>query len=102
MAEVTRAEYADAAAAIRTLAKRMTKAEEGLNAAISAIITLTQVIQKIDPDRMDKELRALRLLTQEAEAGRVESKLTKENRAQLLILETALGRRGSVEEDDED
>jgi len=91
MAEVTRAEFDDAAAAIRLLAKRLTKAEEGVSVSVLTISTLVELIQEIDPAKMDKKLRELRLWVQNSEAGRTGSELTKLNRDQLNLLEKALG-----------
>lgn len=94
MSDVTRAEYEDAAAAIRTLAKRLETVEEGLKAAIFTISTLIEIVDEIDHKLMDRKLRELRLWVQSSETGRVDSKVTQQNRMQLKILETALQRRG--------
>ena len=85
--------YRDAAAALRALISRLTMAEAGLSAAIITISTLVELLNEIDPDRMDQKLRELRVWTQASELGQVDSKLVAENKAQLKILETAMRRR---------
>lgn len=93
MAEVSRAEFDDVAAAIQSLIKRIAKAEEGLAASILVIQTLAETISELNPTLVDQKLRELRLLAQNTASGRAPSKLTKQYQDQLKILEHALGRQ---------